>query len=479
MSDSSVAVSDGPKVAADPQNGAGGMAAANAFPWRFVAPLFMGSTLNPINSSVIATALVAIAAATGVAPGRTAILISSLYLASSVAQPTAGKLSEEFGPRRVFLTGTLLVFAAGVVGGLADSLTALVVARVLIGIGTSTAYPSAMLLIRRRAQAAGLVAPPGNVLGGLAIAGQATIAIGPAIGGLLLAAFGWRSAFLLNVPLALAALAMAALWIPDDPAVTVSAPRELAARIDALGILGFAAAMIVLLIFVMGLPQAHWGALAGALVLAGLFVYWELRASTPFIDLRLLAANPPLTRTYLRMGLSLLALYLILYGFTQWLEAARGFSADDAGLLLIPMGAVATVVARPIASRNLIRGPLILSAVATLLAGILTLFLNAHSSVPAILGVTILFGFSTGAVSVSNQTALYAQAPAETVGTAAGLLRTFVYVGSIASAAIIGITFHTRVSDAGLHQISLIMVGLGIVLVAMTVLDRTLEARSE
>jgi MFS family permease len=455
------------------------LSVANAFPWRFVAPLLMGSTLNPINSSVIATALIAIAAATGVSPGRTAILISSLYLACSVAQPTAGKLSEEFGPRRVFLTGTLLVFGAGIVGGFAQSLTALVVARVLIGIGTSTAYPSAMVLIRRRAQAAGLLAPPGNVLGGLAIAGQATVAIGPAIGGLLLAAFGWRSAFLLNVPLALPAIAMAAFWIPKDPPRAVSAPREVAARIDALGILGFAATMVTLLIFVMGLPHAHWAFLAVALVLAVIFVFWELRTRTPFIDLRLLAANPPLTRTYLRMGLSLMALYLILYGFTQWLEAARGFSADAAGLLLIPMGAVATVVSRPIASRNLVRGPLIIAAFSTLLAAILTLFLTTHSPVTAILGVTILFGISTGAVSVSNQTALYAQAPAETVGTAAGLLRTFGYVGSIASAAIIGITFHTHVTDTGLHHISVIMIGLGIVLVAMTVLDRSLESRSE
>jgi MFS family permease len=157
----------------------------NAFPWRFVTPLYMGSALNPINSSLIATALVPIAAAVHVSVGRTAVLVSALYLASAIAQPTGGKLAEEFGPRRVFLAGILTVLAGGLVGGFGQDLTTLVVARVLIGVGTSAGYPSAMLLIRRRADAAGLGAPPGSVLGGLMIAGAATAAVGLPIGGVL------------------------------------------------------------------------------------------------------------------------------------------------------------------------------------------------------------------------------------------------------------------------------------------------------
>ena len=111
--------------------------------------MLMGATLNPINSSVIATALVSIAVALRIPMGQTSILISSLYLTSAVAQPTAGRLSEEFGPRRVFLAGAATVLVAGIVGGLARNLTALVVARVLIGLGTSAGYPAAMLLLHR------------------------------------------------------------------------------------------------------------------------------------------------------------------------------------------------------------------------------------------------------------------------------------------------------------------------------------------
>src|SRR5580700_4125288 len=103
---------------------------AGPFGWRTVAPLVMGSALNPVNSSLIATALVPIAAALHVPVGRTSILVSSLYLACAIAQPTAGKLAEEFGPRRVFLAGIVLVLLGGVVGGLGHSLAVLLAARV-------------------------------------------------------------------------------------------------------------------------------------------------------------------------------------------------------------------------------------------------------------------------------------------------------------------------------------------------------------
>lgn len=63
----------------------GRMAGTSAFPWRFVTPLFMGSSLNAINSSLIATALVLIAAAVHVSVGQTAVLVAALYLASAIA----------------------------------------------------------------------------------------------------------------------------------------------------------------------------------------------------------------------------------------------------------------------------------------------------------------------------------------------------------------------------------------------------------
>lgn len=226
------------------------------FAWTFTTPLYVGAGLNPVNSSIIATALVPIATELHVSVGSTAVLVSSLYLASAIAQPTAGKLAEVLGARRVFLFGIVLVLLGGVVGGLGRNLAMLTVARVLVGIGTSAAFPCAMVLIRRRAEDAGLDAPPGGVLGGIAIAGMATAAVGPPIGGLLVGAAGWRWAFLINIPVTVIAMAMAVRWLPKDPvpARADSGFRRVADRIDLPGILGFAVTMSALVIFLTGLP---------------------------------------------------------------------------------------------------------------------------------------------------------------------------------------------------------------------------------
>jgi MFS family permease len=218
---------------------------ARPFSWQFTTSLFIGSALNPVNSSLIATALLPIAHGIGVPIGQTAALVTALYLATPIAQPTAGKAAEVLGPRRVFLAGIIMVGVGGLVGGFAQDLITLLVSRMLIGLGTSCAYPTAMLLIRRRAREAGLDRPPGGVLGGLQIAGIATASLGLPVGGVLVGTLGWRSVFLINVPFALIALVAALAWVqPDGPLHRPLRLRDLAARLDLGGIAGFAVAHV-------------------------------------------------------------------------------------------------------------------------------------------------------------------------------------------------------------------------------------------
>jgi MFS family permease len=445
-----------------------------AFSWRLVTALLVTSTLNPINSSLIATALVPIAHALSMSVGRTAILVSALYLASSIAQPTTGKLAEEFGPRRVSIVGILLVLLGGIIGGVAQDIPTLTVARVLIGIGTSAGYPAAMV-IRRRTNWAGRSEPPGRVLGGLTIAGTVTVALGPPIGGVLVDVLGWRSTFLVNIPITVIALLLTMAWVPKDEPLQRRPLREIASRIDVSGIVLFAGTMSALLVFLLSLPTPHWIRLGLAIALCVVLVLWELRAATPFIDMRLLVSNRALTRTYVRGALTLLSFYTLLYGLTQWMQAVRGLSPRDAGLVLLPTGVVAAIVSQPFSARNLVRGPLVVGAASLMLVSAAIALFTSHSPVAAIVGVTSLFGIALGATTAGNQTALYIQAPAEHVGTAAGLFRTFGYIGSIASSTITGIAFRHNVTDSGMHLVGAILVGVSIVVLALTVLDRTLK----
>ncbi|BDM74613.1 MFS transporter (plasmid) [Streptomyces nigrescens] len=448
------------------------------FSWRFATPLFIGSALNPINSSLVATALVPIADGLGVSIGQTAALVTALYLASAIAQPTAGKAAEVLGPRRVFLTGIGLVIVGGLVGGFAQDLLTLLISRVLLGLGTSCAYPTAMLLIRRRARDAGLEKPPGAVLGGLQIAGIATASLGLPLGGVLVGALGWRAVFFINVPVALVALVATLCWVSsDDPLDRTLSARGIAAGLDVIGIAGFAAAMIALLLFLFGLPTAHWYLLTISVALWIALVRWELRARTPFLDFRLLAGNRALTSTYLRFGLVLLCVYVVLYGVTQWVQTVRGLSETEAGLLLLPMTLVSGLVISPVSRRNLVRGPVIAAGLACLIGSAGVLLLGTAAWIGWVVVVTLVFGIAMGTAAAGNQTALYLQAPAEQLGTASGLLRTFGYLGSIAASALTGVVFHTQVSDHGMHLVAWIMVGISVVLVVMTVADRTLRTR--
>ncbi|CAL9629696.1 MFS transporter [Streptomyces sp. enrichment culture] len=450
-----------------------------AFSWRFTTPLFIGSALNPVNSSLIATALVPIAHGIGVPIGQTAALVTALYLASAIAQPTAGKAAEVLGPRRVFLAGTILVAVGGLLGGFAQDLISLLLSRVLIGLGTSCAYPTAMLLIRRRTQEAGLDKPPGGVLGGLQIAGIATASLGLPVGGILVGALGWRSVFFINVLVGLIALTAALIWVfPDGPLKRPLRLRGLAVRLDAVGITGFAAAMITLLLFLFFLPSAHWYLLGISIVLWIALVLWELRAATPFLDLRMLNSNKPLSSTYIRFGLALLCQYVVLYGITQWVQSVRGLSETQAGLLLLPMTLVSGLIISPVARRNLVRGPIIAAAIACVIGSAGVLVLSASAWIGWVVVITLFFGLVVGFSAAGNQTALYAQAPPDQLGTASGLLRTFGYVGSIASSAITGLVFHTSVSDPGVHLIGWIMIGVSLVLLLVSALDRTLPSET-
>lgn len=443
------------------------------FSRRFVAAVSFGSVLNPVNSSIIAVALVSIGHAFGVGASATTWLVSALYLATAVGQPTMGRLADLAGPRRVYLAGTAAVAAGGLLGYLGWSLGSLIAARIVIGLGTSAAYPAAMAMVRRQARRLH-TETPGRVLGALAIAGQATMAVGPPLGGLLIAVGGWRLTFLVNVPLAAVGIAAVLAWLPaDDQKVRVGSAWH---DLDPPGLVLFAAALTGLLLFLMSLAGLRWWLLGVTAVLLTALTARELRARTPFLDVRMLARNRALTTTYLRFGVTMLITYGYIYGWTPWLEQSAGLSAAGAGLVMVPSFVVAAVVSA-LAARHTRLWPLLVAGAAALAAGSAgLLLLTGRSPLWSLLVISVVFGAQNGLNVVSNQAAMYAQAPAGSTGTAAGMLRTFMYLGAIASASLISLSFGHAATDAGLHRLAVILTIAAAVLLAATLADRKLHA---
>ena len=152
----------------------------------------------------------------------------------------------------------------------------------------------------------------------------------------------------------------------------------------------------------------------------------------------------------------------------------RGLSPEDAGLLILPMTAVSALIVRPVSQRNLVRAPLIAAAVSCLAGSVGVLLLTTSTPIVWIVVVTLLFGVTLGTTASANQTTLYTQVTAEQIGVASGLFRTFGYLGSITSSAVISIAFRTSITDHGLHTIAWIMVAVSAAALALVLADRSI-----
>lgn len=441
-----------------------------AFGARLVTPLVAGALLNPVNTTLIAVALIPIGRTFGAGPEKTAWLLTALYLATAVGQPVIGLFVDRFGPRRVLLAGAVIVIMAGVAGTFAFSLGWLVAVRVVLGVGTCAGFPAAMAVLRKRADAAGS-GVPSRVLSILAMSGQTIMVIGPALGGALIGLAGWPAIFAVNIPLGLVSVVLTLLWIPRDDRAGLK--RE---RIDVAGIVLFSAMLVALLLFVMKPVVPDLWLLAAAAALGAVFARVETRSAKPFVDLRMLAGNRPLLRTYLRQALAFLIVYSIMFGYVQWLESARGLSESGAGAVLLPMSAVAVLATAVSGKPSGIKARLIGNSLALLAGAALLLFADLRSWLGELVAIAAVFGLGQGLTSVTNQTALYGQAPGSQIGTASGLFRTAQYLGAIAASTLIALCFGTQATAAGLHKLSWALLGAGTVLLVVTVADRALGA---
>ena len=446
------------------------------FDRRLVAPMVLGSVLNPVNSSMLAVALVPIGLALDAPPSETIWLVSALYLATAVGQPVVGRLVDLYGPRRLYLAGTALVGLAGVLGALAPSLGVLVLARVLLGIGTCAAYPASMVLIRSESVRTGTDSPAG-VLATLSVANQTVAVIGPTLGGLLIGLGGWRTIFTVNVPLAIACLVLGSLRLPRDEQLHRDAGATRPRGLDVVGMVLFAVTLTALLLFLMEPAVGHLPLLlVVAAAGAGLAVR-ERRADDPFIDLRVLAGNGPLLATYVRQLLAFTVSYAFLYGFTQWLEQGRGLSATGAGLALLPMFVVAITVTSVFGRREQVRGKLLVGGALQVLAFLGLLLLHDDSPLWLVVAVVVVVGVPQGLIGLANQNALYRQADPDRLGSSAGLLRTFMYLGAMLAAAANAAAFPDRADTAGLHGLAVVLTVVAVLLLLMSALDRSLGRR--
>ncbi|MFD8580556.1 MFS transporter [Streptomyces virginiae] len=347
-----------------------------------------------------------------------------------------GSTADRIGRRKVFVAGLLAFGLGSLLCSLAPSLGWLIVFRMVQAVGGAMLNPVAMSIITNtftdpaeRARAIGVWGAVGGV----------SMAAGPLIGGVLVDSVGWRSIFLINLPIGLAALVLTLRHIPESRAAR---PR----RPDPLGQVLVIALLGSLTYGIIEAPAAGWRSplIMGCAVVAlasfvGLLVH-EPRCAEPLIDLRFFRSAPFSGSTIIAIS-AFAGLAGFLFLNTLYLQEVRGLSALHAGLYLLPMAGL-TVLFAPLAGRLVgSRGPricLLIAGVAMAASGLLFALFEAETSNPLLFTGYMLFGLGFGMVNAPITNTAVSGMPRSQAGVAAAIASTSRQTGGTLGVAVIG-----------------------------------------
>ena len=420
-----------------------------------VVVLLFASFMDLLDTTIVNVALPSIEKDLNATSAQLEWIVSGYVLSFAVLIITGGRLGDIYGRKRLFLIGVTGFTLASASCAAATSGDMLVVSRLVQGIFGAIMIPQVLSIIQV------LFAPKerAGVFGALgAISGLAAVA-GPLIGGVLVTqnAFdlGWRSVFIINVPVGIALFITAALCIPESRA----AKRV---RLDVLGVVMISATLFLLVYGLiegraLGWPIGIWIMMGASPVLLAVFIWYQSRRDKKSGS----ALVPPSlfhSRGYSAGVLTSFSFSASIGGFflilVLYLQVGLGFSAIDAGLTTLPFSLGALVgsgIAVPLGPR-LGKGLILLGALAQI-AGYLWITRIVDAQANALVGTDLiapmaLAGLGLTLLVVPLTDVSLAQTSVVNAGAASGVLGTFQQVGSAIGVAVVGVVFFGTVGDA-------------------------------
>ena len=434
---------DGRAVPGDP-----GGPGADPKRWRALAVLLLVQFMLILDVSVVNIALPAIQRDLGFTRAGLTWVVDSYVLMAGSLLLLGGRLGDVFGRRRLFLVGVSVFGVASVACGLAADPGTLVAARFAQGLGEALAAPAAFGLIallftdtRERTKAIGLF---GGISG---LAGTS----GPILSGALVEYASWRWIFLLNIPVAVAALVLVPRLVRADALRAPGSARNL-------DVPGAVLATSGLTGVVYGLIEAAshpWSStrvllpLLGGLVVVGLFVLSQARARTPLLPLRFLQE-----RTRVSGNLVTLLFFSVFFSqffiTTLYLQDVLGFSALRTGLGFLPFG-VAVGVALAVATSLLPRvgfRPVLVAGLLLSLAGVLlfTRITADGSYLTQVLPASVVFALGSGLCLPTLGNAAVHRVTEQDAGLASGVQQALQQIGGAVGLAVL-VTLALRAAE--------------------------------
>ncbi len=448
---------------------------------RLLTPLMLGvaggSILVPLNSTMLAVALPGVMDEFRLGAAAVSTLVTLYLGAVAVALPISGALGDRFGHRRVFLGGVVVFGLASLLAVGAGSFALLQASRVLQAISGAFVSTSSAALVR-------LAAPPrrrGEAFGTFDLLTSTSAAAGPFIGGVLVGAFGWRSLFVVAVPVALGAALAVGLWLrpevdaggSDRTQGDVAARQSTPARrpLDVVGLAILAVWIIAILVALRGdagLPGVI--AAVAILPLAAVLVWFELGRPAPAVDPRLFQV-PAFSAALGGIFGNTIVLHASFILVPMLVERLLDGSATTSGLVLLGISGVGALVA-PFggrASDRRGRRALVVTGSLIMTAGLAGLALPIGSGSNIAVGVLLaIVGLGMGLSGSARQAAAFEAIQPERVGMAAGTYYTGRYMGGVVGASLAGAVLAGGIT-AGAVSLGftvLIVVGLAVAAVS-------------
>jgi MFS family permease len=399
-----------------------------------LAALCLSTVLPALGTSIATVALPTLAQVFDASVAGVQWVVLAYLLAVTTLVVGAGRLGDLAGRRRLLLAGIVIFTLASTLGALAPNLGWLIAARAGQGLGAAVMMALAMALVSDLVPAERV----GRTMGLIATMSAIGTALGPSLGGLLIASFGWRAIFLVNLPLGLLAFLLARHALPAD------IPRMTRAGFDRLGTLLLAVALGAYALAMTGRFDATGiGLLAVAAFAAALFARVEARSASPLIAWQMLRPRA------LRSGLAISALVATVMMATLVVgpfHLSRDLGLDAARVgLVVSVGPLVTALSGVPAGRIAERFGTRIARIAGLIgmaAGCALLTLLPATLV-GYLGPIVVITVGYALTQTANTTAVMTQALPDQRGAISGLLNLSRNLGLISGDSVMGAIFAT------------------------------------
>jgi EmrB/QacA subfamily drug resistance transporter len=355
-----------------------------------------------------------------------------------------GALGDRFGRARTLQLGLVIFGAASIGAALTTTAAQLIAARAVMGLGAALIMPSTLSIIMN-------VFPPeerGRAIAAWAGVSGLGVGLGPIAGGFLIDSFSWQAVFLINVPFVVTALVLGLYLVPDS-----RDPEH--ATFDLPGAALSLAAVTILVYGIIDAPSVGWGSgtvlacFAAAAMLAAAFVWRELHAARPMVDLSLFG-NPRLSAGVLATGVNFFSLFAVIFGLTQFLQFVLDQTPFEAGALMLPLGigiplgaAISVRGVRRVGTTRVVGTALLVGAV--ILATVELWSPGTHTWLVAL--AIFCYAIPTANVMAPSVDAILGAVPAARAGVGSAMNSLAMELGGALGVAVIGSVMDTVYTD--------------------------------